>query len=224
VRQRSKPVKFEAECFRPNQFHGPSQHGTSSLNGRNVSDSHNLPPDASTIAQQIAHALDAASCPYAIGGAIALGFWSEPRGTLDVDITLFVPSDQPTICIRLLQSIGCAVRSSDAAHSISEHGFCQVEFNGRRLDVFVPSIPFYEQARERRHQVLLGHQPIMIWDAETLCVFKMMFFRRKDIADVEQLLRVQGNALDRNWVLSRLIEIYGDRDPRVSQWNELINE
>jgi hypothetical protein len=24
-----------------------------------------------------------------------------------------------------------------------------------------------------------------VWDAETLCVFKMTFFRRKDLADVE---------------------------------------
>ena len=52
----------------------------------------------------------------------------------------------------------------------------------------------------------------MIWDAATLCVFKMMFFRRKDLADVEQLLRVQRDQLDTSWVLNQIIELYGQRD------------
>ena len=64
----------------------------------------------------------------------------------------------------------------------------------------------------------------MIWDAETLCVFKMMFFRRKDLADVEQLLRMGGDTLDRDWVRTQLLDIYGGRDPRISQWDDLAGE
>ena len=85
-------------------------------------------------------------------------------------------------------------------------------------------IPFYDDARRRRRQVELGTQRIMIWDAETLVVFKLMFFRRKDIADVEQIMRVQGTALDRDWIRQHLENIYGRRDPRVSQWDELVQE
>jgi hypothetical protein len=90
--------------------------------------------------------------------------------------------------------------------------------------VFLPIVPFYEQARQRRKQVLVGDQPIMIWDAETLCVFKMMFFRRKDLADVEQILRMGGPQLDRDWVLDQLIDLYGRRNPRISPWRELARE
>ena len=159
-------------------------------------DSSNQPTDTVEVARQIAAALDAAGCEYALGGALALGFWSEPRSTLDVDLTLFILPSEPSRCVRLLQNIGCSVRANEAIQSLSEHGFCQVEFGTRRIDVFLPIIPFYEHARLRRRQVMLGGQPIMIWDAETLCVFKMMFFRRKDVADAEQLLRVQGDRLD----------------------------
>jgi hypothetical protein len=180
--------------------------------------------DAVQVAQALAAALHAAGCDYALGGAIALGFWAAPRGTLDVDVTLFLPADQPTRCIRLLQQIGCDVAADQAIQSLSEHGFCQVEFNGRRLDVFLPLIPFYDQARIRRQTVLLGTQQVQIWDAESLSVFKMMFFRRKDIADVEQILRTRANEFDRNWVRDRLVEMYGNRDPRIAQWDELVSE
>ena len=175
-------------------------------------------------AKQFAAALEAAKCDYALGGAIALGFWSSPRGTLDVDITLFLPRERPSQCVRLLQQIGCELNTGNSLESLTKHGYCQVEFAGRRVDVFLPLVPFYEHARQRRKQVLLSGQPVTIWDAETLCVFKMMFFRRKDLADVEQILRTQGDQLDRNWILERLTEIHGHHDPRISQWEELVRE
>lgn len=175
-------------------------------------------------AKQLSAALDEASCDYALGGAIALGFWTSPRGTLDVDVTLFLPPDQPLQCVRLLQKIGCELKTTESLNSLNEHGYCQVKLAGRRIDVFLPLLPFYEEARGRRRQVQLGDQTVMIWDAETLCVFKLMFFRRKDIADVEQILRTQGKQLNRDWVLQQLIKVYGRRDPRVSQWEELVLE
>ena len=176
------------------------------------------------VAQGLAQAFDAEGVEYSIGGAIALGYWAQPRGTLDVDVTIYLPANQPTSCVRLLQSIGCEVKSQEAIESLTQHGFCQVEFGQRRVDVFLPVLPFYEQARLRRQQVSLNGQPLMIWDAATLCVFKMMFFRRKDLADVEQMLRIQGAAVDRAWVQQQLIELYGRHDPRVAQWHALVEE
>ena len=44
--------------------------------------------DAFTVAQRLGNALEAARVPYAIGGALALGVWSDPRGIYDVDINL----------------------------------------------------------------------------------------------------------------------------------------
>lgn len=186
-----------------------------------MSNSRSPGPDAAAVAQQLAAGLERQQCDYALGGAIALGYWGEPRGTVDVDLTLFVPPDRPSECIRLLQQLGCELGASGALRSLQEHGFCEVRFRGLRVDVFLPTAPFYEAARRRRRIVPLGGQEVMIWDAESLCVFKMMFFRRKDVADVEQILRIQGGALDRAWIGARLEEIYGKLDPRLSQWQEL---
>ena len=178
---------------------------------------------AAEVAKRVASWLDAKGHDYAIGGAIALGYWAEPRGTIDVDFTLFLAPDKPGACVQLLQELGCDFSPADALSSLNEHGFCRVAYQGVRLDVFLPLIPFYESARSRRRKVELGEQLIFVWDAETLIVFKMMFFRSKDIVDIEQILRIQGEALDRDWVRSHLVGIYGKRDPRISRWDELVS-
>ena len=181
--------------------------------------------NAAEIAQRLAAALAVISQPYAIGGALALGYWGVPRGTNDVDITLFLPPDEPDKCISCLQQIGCDLWAADVRTSLVEHGFCRVAFSGVRVDVFLPSVDFYESARQRRREVYLGNQLIWIWDAESLAVFKMMFFRRKDIADVEQILRTQSaGSFEHDWVREHLISIHGRRDPRVAQWDELVDE
>jgi hypothetical protein len=181
-------------------------------------------PSATDVAQQLAAALDAQGQEYALGGAIALGYWGEPRGTVDVDLTLFLPADKPSQCIGCLQDIGCDVKPAAVLQSLQEHGFCRVSYQGVRVDVFLPIVPFYEAARQRRKMVQLSGQSIAIWDAESLVVFKMMFFRRKDVADVEQILRSQIVNLDCDWIRGHLIDIYGQRDPRVAQWEELVSE
>ena len=70
-------------------------------------------PDAAEVAKQLAAALDDRQQDYALGGAIALGFWGTPRGTIDVDLTLYLPPDKPSQCIWLLQDIGCEVLRSE---------------------------------------------------------------------------------------------------------------
>jgi hypothetical protein len=181
-------------------------------------------PSASDVARDLAMALEARGQEYALGGAIALGFWGEPRGTLDVDVTLFLAPDKPSECLWLLQDIECELIVSEALTSIREHGFCRVMYHGIRLDVFLPIVDFYAAAQARRRKVQLAGQSAMIWDAESLIVFKLMFFRRKDVADVEGILRVQQGRLELDWVRHQLVELYSARDPRVSQWDELVAE
>ncbi len=186
----------------------------------------NLPSnlDSYQVAEELVARLEAAGCEYALGGPIALGFWAEPRSTLDVDVTLYLSLDDPHGCMRLLDQIGCEFDRQRTEETLKEHAFCQVGLLGLRLDVFLPMSPFYEVAKERRREVPLGNRQAHIWDAETLCVFKMMFFRRKDLVDIESILRSQGASLDRAWIESSLLELYAHRDPRINQWRELTAE
>ena len=49
--------------------------------------------DTLSIAVVVAKIFRDANIPYAIGGALACGVWSVPRGTMDVDINVFVLRD-----------------------------------------------------------------------------------------------------------------------------------
>lgn len=174
------------------------------------------------VAKKLAAALESRGQDYALGGAIALSFWGSPRGTIYVDLTLCLPVSRSLECVQLLADIGCEVEMAAALTLLREHGFCRAEFGGLRVDVFLSSIPFYEEARRRRSRKPIDGQDVWIWDAETLAVFKMMFFRLKDLADLEQILRSRGSQLDRSWIRQHLEALYGRRDPRLARWDELV--
>jgi hypothetical protein len=93
-----------------------------------------------------------------------------------------------------------------------------------RVDVFVPSIPLYESAQRRaRREVLLG-RPAWFLSAEDLVTFKMLFFRGKDVLDVERLLAVRGPDFDRDYVRGWLVDIVDDDDVRVAKWDAMCAE
>jgi hypothetical protein len=182
------------------------------------------PTSADEVAVHLACELEARGAEYAIGGAIALGFSAEPRGTVDVDLTLFMPQERSSEAIRLLQQIGCEVVAARALTALRENGFCRTTFRSLRVDVFVQTIPFYEEVKARRRRVRLLNQEVMVLDGESLAVFKLMFFRAKDLVDVRSILELQGASFDRQWVRQRLVEIVGLQDPRIARWDELCDE
>jgi hypothetical protein len=64
--------------------------------------------------------------------------------------------------------------------------------------------------------------PIRILSAEDLTVFKLLFFRGKDVVDVERLVAAQGDRLDRDYVRSWLVACVGEGDERVHRWDRII--
>jgi hypothetical protein len=181
-----------------------------------------LTPDAASVAAELAGKLDAMGVDYAVGDAIALGFWSEPRGTLDVDVTLLLPESEYRSAVDILQQAGCDVARRKALESIEENGLCRVSLHGVTVDVFLPTLSFFDQAHDRRVRVTIDGKPLFVWTAEVVAVLKMMFFRGQDLVDVEKMMRFQGSGFDRNWVRERLVEIFGLRDPRIPAWDELV--
>ena len=54
--------------------------------------------------------------------------------------------------------------------------------------------------------------------AEALAVFKLLFFRSKDLVDLERLVAVSGGSMNLNAVRSHVVKMMGGNDPRVSAW------
>lgn len=177
---------------------------------------------AAEAAQLIAGALESAGLPYAIGGALALAIAGVPRGTADVDINVFVAEhDVPTV-IAVLQRLGVEVDLTSAVARAKRDGTFVGRWDGMRIDVFLPSIAFSHEARRTRVRVTddAGWTGWFL-SAEAIAVFKLLFFRGKDVVDLERLVAVNVG-LDHAYVRRWIVEMMGEDDPRVARWDDLV--
>lgn len=180
-------------------------------------------PVAPDVARRLADALEAADIPYALGGAIAYGFHAPPRATNDVDINVFVPPEALAPVFDALERGGALVDRRGAAATAARRGDFAARVDGMRVDLFTPSIPFYAAVEPRVVDAVLQGRPVRVLSAEDLCVFKLLFFRPKDLHDVERMVAFRGDALDRSYVRRWLVDMVGEDDERVSAWDRAVS-
>ncbi len=108
---------------------------------------------AAEAARSIASALEHAGIPYAIGGALALAIAGVPRGTADVDLNVFVGEEQVSEVVGVLQSLGIDAHLQTAIARAKGEGMFVANWDGMRIDVFLPSIDFAHEAGRTRIQV-----------------------------------------------------------------------
>jgi hypothetical protein len=184
----------------------------------NVSD----PVDPLSLGLALSRAFERTKVPYALGGALAYGVWAVPRGTVDVDINAFVHEPELPGVFEALDSLGIGYDPVEATRASRDTGLFVVRHSGFRIDVFTPSIPFSWEALRTRVTVAIDGQDYWFLSAEALSVFKLLFFRGKDLVDLERLVAVQGNRLDRAYVRQQIAEIMGEDDERTRAWDRIV--
>ena len=139
---------------------------------------------------------------YALGGSLALGFYAEPRGTIDVDMNVFVAVDRELDrLLAMLKTVGFVPDGPLSAirRQAEEDAQFRGYVGGVRVDIFVPSISYYAELAERRRRVVFVGRPIWILGAEDLVVLKMMFFRLKVPHSRRLRLRLWPGPAPRPW-------------------------
>jgi hypothetical protein len=92
-------------------------------------------------------ALEEADVPYAVGGALALGFHAEPRGTQDIDINVFLAPESGPRVLQLLQTVGLGVdHVQNADEVVVRTGQIRTLYEGTYVDLFFAHHPFFESA------------------------------------------------------------------------------
>lgn len=177
---------------------------------------------AAEAAQLIADALEQAKLPYAIGGALALAIAGVPRGTVDVDVNVFIDIDRVSEVVTVLRNLGIEVDGASAAAQARRDGMFVARWDGMRIDVFLPSIPFAHEAARTRIRVT-DAEGWSGWflQAEALAVFKLLFFRGKDVVDLERLVAVHPG-LDHAYVRRWIVQMMGEDDERTRRWDALV--
>lgn len=179
------------------------------------------PEDALSAGLLIASALEEAGVPYALGGALAYGQYGIPRATNDVDVNVFVTPEELPRVFAALRSLDIGVDEAAARQKAHDEGLFVVRLGPYRIDVFPPSIAFsWEAARTRVRHSFEGRE-VWFLAVEALCVFKLLFFRGKDVVDLERLVAVQGDAVDASYVRERIVEMLGEGDARVASWDRI---
>ncbi|HEY8303884.1 MAG TPA: hypothetical protein VIG42_04755 [Solirubrobacteraceae bacterium] len=132
-------------------------------------------------------ALAGAALPHAFGGAIALAYCThEPRGTRDLDVNVFV---DPVRAGEALSALPDEVSVSDAdIATAARDGQVRVWWEDTPIDVFLDVHRFHAEVAQDVRSVPFEGRTIPVLDCTALAVFKALFDRTKDWADIEEIV------------------------------------
>lgn len=177
---------------------------------------------AAEAVRAIADALSARGVPYALGDALALGVAGVPRGTRDVDVNVFVELHELDGVMDVLSSLDITIDREASRAKAERDGMFVGSWDGMRIDVFVPSIPFSYEAARTAVPITVDGWTGMFLSPEAISLFKLLFFRPKDLVDLGQLVAVRREALDHAYIRRWIVDMMGEDDARVRAWDELI--
>jgi hypothetical protein len=169
----------------------------------------------------IHEALRDAKIPHALGGALALAYYADPRATIDIDLNLFIPVERWREAIDTLVVPG--VDAGDLDPTVLERdGQCRLWWGDNAVDLFFSYAPIHEEMRRETRRVPFGGITVPILAPEHLAVCKAMFDRRKDWLDIEQML-LATDELDTEAIEDWLSRMVSPDDQRLERLRELVS-
>jgi len=158
--------------------------------------------------------------PYAFGGAIALAYWTlDPRATSDVDINVFLPASEAARALRALPSD--VAQPDGTVETIARDGQIRLWWDETPVDLFFDTVPIHDDAARHRQRVDFARTQIPVLGPVELAVFKAMFDRTRDWADIEAMLAAQ--TLDLDAVRETLQTMFAGDDHRFARLDEALH-
>ena len=161
--------------------------------------------DLFVAAQELQVFLEHQSWSFCFIGGLALQRWGEPRLTNDIDLTILAGFGSEEKFVDTLLS-AFEARRPDAKEFALMYRVLLLQTSERiGIDVSLAAMPFEEVLIERAtdYEFLPGCS-LRVCSAEDLIVLKAFADRAQDWIDIRGILVRQGEALDRQAVLTRL--------------------
>jgi len=147
--------------------------------------------------------------PHAFGGAIALAYCvREPRATRDLDVNVFVPTASAGGILRALPA-AVRVEDADVATALRD-GQVRVWWDETPLDLFFNEHEFHVWVSTTVREVPFESETIPVIGCTALAVFKALFDRTKDWADIEAMIEA---GFERGQALTWLATLLPDGHP-----------
>jgi hypothetical protein len=168
----------------------------------------------------IHRALAAAKISHAIGGAIALAYYAEPRATVDVDVNVFITTEHWPDVEAALAPLGIDVGLDESA--LVRDGQVRLWWGQNPVDLFFSYDPFHDEMEGTTRRMPFADARIPILAPEHLAVCKAIFDRPKDWLDIEAMLIV-AERLDVSVIESWLTRMVGPADRRLAKFGEILD-
>jgi hypothetical protein len=177
-----------------------------------------------TLAEKVValhHALDEADLPHAFGGALALAWCTQqPRGTADIDVNVFA---RPTSLGKVRAALPPEVAWTAAdTRQLKRDGQTRLYWDSTPVDVFLNTTDYHESAVSRVSLEPFAGEMLPFLSCFDLAVFKAFFDRRRDWADLEDMLTA--GSIDVDAVVATLATYLGPDDDRITKLEELASE
>ncbi len=163
--------------------------------------------------------LSGASLAHAFGGALALAYVAEPRGTVDIDVNVFTHLNEIDVVLDVLAEIGLRPeRARDDWLPVAGIRLRR-ETDPYPVDLFPSLGDSYAEIARRCRQHAFGHGDAVLpfLSAEDLALFKLSFGRDKDWVDLRAIVAARAD-LDIDYIERQLIGMRGpSMYPRIAR-------
>jgi hypothetical protein len=163
--------------------------------------------------------LHEAAIPHAVGGAVAVGYYGEPRSTGDIDVNVFVPTDRWPEIRDALNPLGIDTQADEVVQK--RFNEMQLEWDSNFLHLFFSVDALHQRMNEDIRLVPFDGGSIPIVSPEHLVVRKAQLDRTKDWPDIEQIL-VAAWPLNLGEIETWITRLLGKGDPRVEKLREVM--
>jgi hypothetical protein len=158
---------------------------------------------------ELASKLKEGGISYMVIGGIANAVWGEPRVTLDIDVTIWVPVSEASKIVSLLETV-CRPLVPDPADFVQRTSVLPMQAKSDvRIDLIFGSLPFEKEAIERTVEVEVSETSVRFATPEDLIITKIVSERQRDADDVRAILSRQRSRLDFTYLDPRIRELSG---------------
>lgn len=159
-----------------------------------------------------------AGLDHAFGGGLALAWCTrQARGTVDIDLNVFVEPERQDAVVAALPSE--VVATADDRRRLARDGQARLWWDRTPVDLFLSTTPFHDAAATRIRWEPFAGTVLPFLACRDLAVCKVFFDRTKDWADLEAM--ADAGALDLDVVLGTVVRLLGATDPRVERLRAL---
>jgi hypothetical protein len=170
--------------------------------------------------------LEHAGLVHAFGGALALAYVADPRGTIDVDVNVFSPVEHLQLVLEVLAALELRPESADALKMPMAGIRLRRPSDPYPLDLFLSLDEAYAEIAERcvRHPFGTERRVLPFLSAEDLAMFKLSFSRDKDWVDLRAMAKARPD-LDVAYIERQVLHLRGpSMHPRLVRLRRLLRE